>query len=226
MRLCHFVKIGTWELGHKDYLLLCYIFHQQVQFHLNLEIGFSVSNPLYTKKHEKKFIFTFIYIIFYLCFPDWLSLSHFFFISRSYFVDLSYAQFSSTFSADCGNILSALRYNEQKVKTIFQHFQQPPVSTASPKELVSDFGLDKVSRILKSSATNPKATPVAENQDAIIVSCSDSMGLEPCRSLQTVLTTNGLGLGFNAPNSKGNMLNKSINHESMSPFLGKEIAEM
>ena len=112
------------------------------------------------------------------------------------------------------------------MKTIFRHFQQPPVSTASPKELVSDFGLDKVSRILKSSATNPKATPVAENQDAIIVSCSDSMGLEPCRSLQTVLTTNGLGLGFNAPNSKGNMLNKSINHESMSPFLGKEIAEM
>ena len=133
-----------------------------------------------------------------------------------------------TFSSDCGNILSALNFNQQKVKKTLRHFQQAPVQTISPRQVVSDFGFDKVKRALASSKRWRRApsSPLIERRDARVLSCSDSMGLETCRSLQSVLTTNGLGLGFNSENTKRIMLNSSTNCESISPFLDEEIMEM
>ena len=101
-----------------------------------------------------------------------------------------------------------------------KHSHQRDTRFASTEAFIRDFGIDSVSESLIRSHERKNKQAMLEDDDARILHCSDSVGLQLCASIRRVASTNGVSLAFSAQDSSEILLNEAF----ISEFLDEPIA--
>ena len=103
--------------------------------------------------------------------------------------------FHSKAETDCSFLYDAVQAHRTEVFRVMKHSLQPPTGLGRPEEVIADFGVDGVTKILRGSVG--RSGNLLEEEHPRVLYCADSLGMELCSSLRRVVTSDGIDLSFN-----------------------------
>ena len=117
-------------------------------------------------------------------------------VEMAYFDDGGWKQ--SVDENDCYLVVKAIHDHASNSTRIMKHSIQPVTPLAAPRELVEDFGVEKVIKALENSGTHPTVDSLTDRWDARVLYCADSVKSELCKSMRRVFSTEGISIAINA----------------------------